>query len=64
MVFAPPASPLDTSIEEIVFVELVSPVLAFASVMWEANSIGHHASPSLLLLNQAADYLLKDAIVS
>jgi len=43
-------------------VEMGSPIPALASVMWESNSIGHHASPSLLLLSQATDYRLNDDI--
>jgi hypothetical protein len=37
----PAAFSLDTAFEEIVLVEMASPILAFAPVMWEAN-FGHH----------------------
>ena len=54
-------SPLDTAVEEIALVEMASPIPALASVIWK-TIFGHHASPSLLLLSQAATYRLNDAI--
>ena len=43
----PTPSPLDTSVKEIALVEMASPIPAFASVMREANSIGHHRPPTI-----------------
>ena len=39
---SPPAPPLDTALEEMVFVSMVSSILSLASVMWEANFWHHH----------------------
>jgi hypothetical protein len=44
-------SPLDTGLEQIALVEMTSPVLAFAPILREANSIGHHGSPSQLRIS-------------
>ena len=37
----PTASPFDTSVEKVALVEVASPILALASIVWEANLDGH-----------------------
>jgi len=37
----PAASPLDTALKKITLIEMAAPILAFASVVWEAI-FGHH----------------------
>jgi hypothetical protein len=50
----PAAFPFDTTVEEIALLEMHSPILVLASVIWEASR-GGHGSPPDLTLSQSPD---------
>ncbi len=45
----PTTSPLDATLQEIALIEMASPTLALASVMWKANFDDHGSFPILIL---------------